>query len=230
LAQEQRKQPAPTLPANGRICIVDEPLTGSPALDDNPRFSARQGAYLPHWRKSGAVYAVTFRLADSLPQAVILQYKTEREQLLRALQMNAGEPTKHELEALRKLFSERIDQYLDAGAGACWMLNPAIAKVVANALKHFDTERYRLYAWCVMPNHVHVVFSTCSTFSVESILHSWKSYTAVQANKILNRQGQFWQTEYYDHLIRDEDDLNNQINYIKENPGAAGLKDWPWQG
>jgi len=191
-------------------------------------FSIRQGAYLPHWRKSGVVYAITFRLADSLPQQAIMQYKTERAQLLRSIELHKTPPTREELIAMHRLFREKIDKLLDAGAGACWMSNPAIAELVAHALRHFDQQRYNLSAWCVMPNHVHVMFDVVGGFTVESILHSWKSFTATKANKYLCRKGDFWQTEYYNHIVRDDEDFANQINYVAKNPEAAGLENWPW--
>ncbi len=110
------------------------------------------------------------------------------------------------------------------------MRDDRIAKVVADALRCFDAIRYRLVAWCVMPNHVHVVLERSGGNELPEILHSWKSYTAKQINKILGADGQLWETEYYDHLIRDEKDLQAQIEYIVDNPRRAGLKDWKWVG
>ncbi len=110
------------------------------------------------------------------------------------------------------------------------MRDDRIAKVVADALRCFDAIRYRLVAWCVMPNHVHVVLEPTGGNELPEILHSWKSYTAKQINKILGADGQLWETEYYDHLIRDEKDLLAQIEYIVANPRRAGLKDWKWVG
>jgi putative DNA methylase len=51
----------------------------------------------------------------------------------------------------------RIEEYLDAGHGACWLRRPEIAALVEGALRYFDGQRYRLLAWCVMPNHVHTL-------------------------------------------------------------------------
>jgi REP element-mobilizing transposase RayT len=100
--------------------------------------------------------------------------------------------------------------------------------VVVDALKKFDGSRYRLFAWSVMPNHVHVLFQTVGEIPLAEILHSWKSYSAKMGNRILGRGGEFWQREYYDRLIRNQDEFDRALRYVAENPEKAGLKDWPW--
>ncbi len=102
--------------------------------------------------------------------------------------------------------------------------------MVQNALMHFDGDRYEIVAWCIMPNHVHVIVRPLGENQLSEILHSWKSFTAKEANRILRRTGQFWQEEYYDHLIRDEEEFNAEVQYVLDNPLKAGLKDWPWRG
>jgi REP element-mobilizing transposase RayT len=110
------------------------------------------------------------------------------------------------------------------------MRDQRVARLVAGALTHFDGERYGLLAWCVMPNHVHAVFRPLEGFALSAILHSWKSFTASAANRVLGRKGEFWQAESYDHLVRDGDDLANQVRYVAQNPCKAGLAEWPWVG
>lgn len=163
----------------------------------------RKGAYLPHWTKRDAVYAVNFRLADSLPAHVVADAQEA---------------------------SDEVDAKLDEGLGECWLRDGRVARLIQDQLKHFSGERYRLLAWSVMPNHVHAVIQPLKEHQLPDILHSWKSYTASQANKVLNRSGAFWQPEYYDHLVRDEEDLGRQVRYAAENPESAGLEDWPWSG
>jgi REP element-mobilizing transposase RayT len=94
----------------------------------------------------------------------------------------------------------------------------------------FDGERYRLLAWVVMPNHVHVLVQLDQQHPLPKVLHSWKSYVANQANKILGRSGPFWQREYFDRFIRNEDHYRNAVRYIEDNPVKAGLvmlpEDW----
>lgn len=214
----------------------DEPVargTGVPPVrktDTASELLIRQGAYLPHWTRDGAVYAITFRLADSLPRNVLDSWRTERDGIV----VNArqqGRPLKwEEVSRLEELHSEKVEKYLDAGHGACWLRDARIAPLVQGALKHFDNERYRLLAWSVMPNHVHAVIQASPGQKLPAILHSWKSHTAHAANKILDRTGEFWQAEYYDHLIRDEEELLHAVKCTWENPQAAGLSDWMWRG
>ena len=126
------------------------------------------------------------------------------------------------------LFSERIEAYLDAGRAACYLNNPDVAEVVATALQFFEGRRYRQFAWCVMPNHVHSVFRPLPNWPLERVLHSWKSFTSKEADKPLHRTGSFWEPEYYDHLIRSEQEFNQYVAYVASNPLKAGLKDWRW--
>jgi putative transposase len=88
---------------------------------------------------------------------------------------------------------------------------------------HFDGERYRLMAWCIMPNHVHVLIETVAAFRLDQVLHSWKSYTAQKANEALGRKGPFWAREYYDRYIRDDQHFADAVAYIEQNPVKAGL-------
>jgi REP element-mobilizing transposase RayT len=188
----------------------------------------RQGTYLPHWTRDGATYAVSFRLGDSLPQAVLQTWLAERQNVVRTAGQTGRALSEHEQQRLQKLHSERVETYLDAGHGECWLRQTGIAQLVADALRHFDGQRYRMHAWCIMPNHVHVIVEPFPGHALPSVLHSWKSFTAKAANRLLGRTGEFWQTEYYDHLIRDEADYAHALHYLLENPVVAGLSDWPW--
>jgi REP element-mobilizing transposase RayT len=198
--------------------------------DGHATVRMRQGSYLPHWTREGGVYSITFRLGDSLPQQVVKDWRRERGDLLRKSEDEKRELTELEQKRLQDLFSEKIEMYLDAGHGHCWMNRPEIARIVEEALKHFDGQRYRLLAWCIMPNHVHVVLKPDSGYELDKILHSWKSFTATRANKLLKRQGVFWQPESYDHLIRDDEDLVHAVEYTLNNPQVASLKNWQWVG
>ncbi|MFB3894127.1 MAG: class I tRNA ligase family protein, partial [Phycisphaerae bacterium] len=191
----------------------------------------RYGAYLPHWTKVGSTYAVTFRLADSLPAAVLDAWVKAREEIELRAKQQGRDLTYQERKELHVLHSTRIDSYLNQGHGECLLRDARIAELVQNALKHFDRDRYELVAWAIMPNHVHVIVTPMGSHGLPDILHSWKSFTATQANKLLGRQGKpFWQAEYYDHLIRDEDDFIHCVNYVLDNPAKAGLEDWKWFG
>jgi REP element-mobilizing transposase RayT len=196
--------------------------------DAQATINKRQGSYLPHWTREGAIYALTFRLADALPRRVLEAWLFERRNIIRTAEQMNRPLSEHEQQRLQQLHSDRIESYLDAGHGDCWLRRPAVAQLVADALHHFDAQRYRLHAWCIMPNHVHVIVEPLPGHELPALLHSWKSFIAKAANRLLNRTGEFWQPEYYDHLIRDEGDYAHAMRYLLGNPVVAGLRDWPW--
>ena len=184
---------------------------------DEPRGWYRRGDQHPqHFDPGRKTQFVTFRLTDSLP--------LER---LRVL--------KRELELKRideEAYHERVEAWLDAGQGHCWLHNQRVAEIVFNAVLHFDGSRYDLFAATVMPNHVHVLFRPSGAESLATILRSWKSFTSKQANRVLGRTGAFWQDDYFDRCIRDENHYRDVIRYIAENAVRARLcqraEDWPW--
>lgn len=188
--------------------------------------------HLPHLKREGGSYFVTFRLAGSLPGTVLEKFKQEREEILQHALAAKRPLTWHEQEELFRWYSARVDAYLDAGHGNCSLRQAEIAKLVAEALKFFDGQRYELRAWVVMSNHVHAVVWPRPPETLSRILHSWKSFTANRANMILGSTGQFWQRESYDHLIRDDDDHARCVAYTINNPVKAGLcvrpEDWLW--
>ena len=181
--------------------------------------------YLPHWDHPGLIQSLNFRLGDALPRAVIERWKIELGLLV--------ESDQHPEKAGRKIeLRRRIEDYLDAGHGACWLRRDDLAALVENALRHFDGERYRLLAWCVMPNHVHALIETKEGFPLGEVLHSWKSFTSKRANESLHRTGEFWQREFMDRYVRNAEHFAAVTAYIEENPVQARLArvktEWPW--
>ena len=112
---------------------------------------------------------------------------------------------------------------LDAGHGESVLVRPRIGAVVEYALLHCMDDRYRLHAWCVMPNHVHVLVTPLTGASLSSLVHSWKSFTAKAINDGLGRQGTVWFEEYFDRAIRDDAHFSAAKAYIEDNPVKAGL-------
>jgi 1-hydroxy-2-methyl-2-(E)-butenyl 4-diphosphate synthase len=194
-------------------------------------------SFLPHWKLDGGIYAVTFRLADSLPEEVFKTLQTKKEIILEKLAgftRSAGSRSAMErmleLRAeLANLQTAEIDPELDRCYGSCLFRDARLANLVAEALRHFDGTRYHLLAWCVMPNHVHVVIKTFAGEELQNILHSWKSFTAHEIHKIRQTTGVLWQKESYDHLIRDGEDLKHQVSYVLSNPRKLAA-DWQWVG
>jgi len=194
-------------------------------------FHSRGG--LPHLKREGGTYFVVFRQHGSLPRELIRRLKAEREAILQKA-LGAKRPlTWAEQEELFQWYSKRVDSYLDAGHGECYLCQPELADIVAGSIKFFDRERYDLHAWVVMPNHVHVVVRPRPLHTLTAILHGWKSFSSHKINEMLPQKVvPFWQDESYDHLIRNDDDLHQCVHYTLMNPVNAGLcpepQLWPW--
>ena len=203
-------------------------------LEASNEITKSSSGSLPHWFQEGATYAVTFRLADSLPQSVLTEYaleKAELEEILLRAESEGEDTTAHDAKAkLESLFSEKLEEALTAGHGECYMERPEIASLVRDAILRFEGERFELGAWCVMPNHVHLVIKPLEGFSLSSILQGMKSFSAKKSNELIGREGAFWQKESYDHIIRDGDDYKSQVRYVLKNPEVAGLKNWEFVG
>jgi REP element-mobilizing transposase RayT len=119
------------------------------------------------------------------------------------------------------------DDVLDRHLGCALLRDAACAQIVMDALKHHDAERYLLQAWCVMPNHVHVLMATNKSHTLGSIVRSWKAYSAAQINRMLGRRGRLWAADYFDRYIRNDAQFDRAKQYIEMNPVTAGLCDEP---
>jgi REP element-mobilizing transposase RayT len=121
---------------------------------------------------------------------------------------------------------ERIEHWLDQGFGACLLKRPAQAEVVTSALRHFDDQRYELDCYVVMPNHVHAIIRPLvpDAHPLETILDSWKQYSARTIHRGLGLSGSLWQEESCDRIVRDEEHLWCAIQYIGTNPDRAGVR------
>lgn len=172
-----------------------------------------QRGYLPHFDVPGVTQFVTLRLADALPAS----RRSEWEALVK-------------LENLHER-RKRLEEYLDRGLGECWLRQPVLAELAEGALRFFDGQRYKLEAWVVMPNHVHLVVQIWQT-PLSVLSKSWKGFIAREANKIMRREGSFWEREYWDTLMEDDAQQRKAVNYTDYNPVKARLcrepKDWPW--
>jgi putative DNA methylase len=162
-----------------------------------------------HIERNRAIYFITFRLAGSLPAAVVERLDTEED---------------------NREFAREVERQLDAGHGQRWLARPRIAKLVRDALRFGDGNSHVLGPWCIMPSHVHLLVRPLGNLGLPELLHHWKSYTAHEANRLLRRTGYFWQREYFDRIVRSIKQLEAYRNYIIANPSKAGLEHWPWLG
>jgi len=126
--------------------------------------------------------------------------------------------------AYHERFSDQIDKWLDQGAGSCVLKDPENSRIVADALRHFDGERYELALFVVMPNHIHVLFRPLEKYVLADIVKSWKGFSAREINKRSGKTGALWQDEYWDRLIRNERHFFKVVKYILDNPVEVRLR------
>ena len=180
----------------------------------------KHGAKLPHWQQDSATYFVTFRLADSIPLSKLAPLRDARDAWLKLHPKPWADEKEREY---HRIFTRQIESWLDAGSGACELRDPRAAKIAGDALNFFEGKRCRQYAWVVMPNHVHALFSLLNGHKLEDLLHSWKSFSANKINDALGRKGTLWQPDYHDRLIRTREHFNHCAEYIRKNPEHAKL-------
>ncbi len=203
----------------------------------------------------GASLFVTFRLADSIPQAIVRHYRNQKfaidNQLARLVGANAtgeiDDIRSNRLKDFHRAWFRKFEQILHKeSTGPVWLKNPEIASLVFESFMHRDGRDFDLKALCIMSNHVHSVFRPHLTHdSITVVKHtagfhmeadsptlgvtmkSLKGYTARMANRLLGRTGKFWEVESYDHQVRDEAEFHRIVGYVLQNPVKAGLvRDW----
>lgn len=192
------------------------------AAFDNPQ-KWRSRGYLPHYDVESKYQMITYRLADSLPYNLFPPGSA------------GGSPA----ESLSRRKS--IEDILDKCLGSCILKIPQVANIVIENWSHFDSVKYDLMAYVVMPNHIHVLIKTLPINPLSEIIHSWKSYTSRMILNFLKDESILpeslsnnvvWQKEYWDRFIRDYNHFIKAVEYIQQNPVKAGLVnkagEWPW--
>lgn len=191
---------------------------------------------LPHIHPQHNPLFITFSLVDSIPSAVAAELKAEREREIQAAKSPA------ERYEIQKKYFGHYDKWLDrCQHGHDWLRQENIAQIVADEIHRAASHHYELHAYCIMPNHVHLLIQSLiekfppsrmpsAVSPVAEIMRLLKGRAARFCNLALNRSGQFWHHEYYDHYVRDENEMERIILYILNNPVKAGLvkewKDW----
>jgi len=122
-------------------------------MPDGERFTRRN---LPHWYKPGFAHFVTYRLAKAIPVAKLREWRDRRDSLLHR-GLPADESQTAFRERLHKQFFAAYDNDLDTRCTRNWLTDDRVAAMVRENLYHQHGRKYQLLAWCVMPNHVHVV-------------------------------------------------------------------------
>lgn len=195
----------------------------------------RSRGYLPHIEIRGTTYFITDRLGDSLPQKILSQIREEVKSL--HIISKKSDLNSFQIQRLKYLESKRIQDYLDTGAGDCFLKDSRIAGLIHEAILHHNGTRYTSHVFCVMPNHIHWIMTPLKLKGMNKldsrlipIMQSFKSFTSHEANKILQRQGTFWNREYYDHVVRSSQEFGKLVIYTIHVKAklCATWRDWPW--
>ncbi|MCB9295368.1 MAG: transposase [Lewinellaceae bacterium] len=198
-----------------------------------PRYRRR----LPHLQPKEGTFFVTYRLHGSIPMALLRKWKLEQEEEIArigSLGLDTADLESKLAELHWRYFTERYDPYLDGNLnGPYWLSEPEVARAVADSLAYCGKHFFHLWAYCVMSNHVHALFTLREgSPPLYDVLGRHKSFTGNVANKLLGREGFFWQHESYDHMVRNDKSFGWILQYILENPVRANLvecwEDWPW--
>lgn len=204
--------------------------------------------HLPHWDVEGHPFFITACLDGSISAAGMSRIRAYREQLEN--RPRPSDLSEEEWEHHRhKLLFALVDELLDGQCPVQHLADPQQAEIVQNAFLYFAGERYKLLAFVVMPTHHHWLFLPDEKWAVEAvqqsqqpdgrrrtpreiISHSIQSYTATMCNRVRGASGPYWQTETFDHWVRDEAEMLRIIDYIENNPVKAGSvehpQDWQW--
>jgi putative transposase len=186
---------------------------------------------LPHWDLDDSIYFITTCLAGSTPARGHT-----------ASRRKPTTPSPHMSPPMRRSRQEALrfaahDAWLDQNRRVRWLADPRLADIVTDAVHFGAGTRYDLFAFVVMPNHVHLVIrplagpAPCESTRAR-VLSSFKRHTARRCNQILGRRGAFWQDEAYDRIVRSQAELQRIVHYVEANPVRAGLcsriEEWPY--
>lgn len=196
---------------------------------------------LPHIQSAGATYFVTSCLFGALPLRVISELKEEYQRKLDEIKIIQPKNADRMISVLSNYYFKKYDAYLDEALnGPTYFDQPQIAALLKEQFHRFDGEFYDLVAFTIMPNHFHLLIDTSIQLEDETlevsqvpdayvnlskIMFRIKGASARYCNMALKRKGTFWMEEYFDRIIRNENDQLYYINYIIQNPVKAGLVD-----
>ena len=200
-----------------------------------PEIVEKHRGVLPHYQEQNQIISLTWRLAFTLPahlQKILDQMNDIQE--LKRFDLSQAESLEKKYYILSLIYDKHLGLYQSNEVNLC---EPKAAPIIAGAIHFYDTKLYLLHAYCLMPNHLHILLqplpkSGTGFNKISEISRKIKSYTANQLNSLLHREGALWQHEYFDRFIRNPADYNRTVMYILNNPLKAGLVSkpdtWPW--
>ena len=177
---------------------------------------------LPHWKQVGCACGMTFRLADSLPQQLLDPWLHQKAAWM---ELHPRPWTEKDEADYHQRFTGKVQDWLDQGHGSCVLRDAAVAAQVAQKFHERDGADYTLWAFVIMPNHAHVLFSFSDGETIPMIAQRWKGGSAREINKLLGRSGRLWQPDYFDRLVRSSLHFQMGLDYIRDNPAKAKLRE-----
>ncbi len=185
---------------------------------------------LPHWRQEGATYFVTFHLHDSMPKDAVRRLEEKRQKWLEARGIGRETDPKEAYRTLgksdrflyQKFINRSREDVIDAGYGACYLKSEQIARQLAHDILLDDGSAMHVGDFVIMPNHVHLLLVPVNR-ELELCMKRIKGRSATICNRLLGRTGSFWQTDSFDHIVRNLEQLNKYRRYIADNPNKAGI-------
>jgi REP element-mobilizing transposase RayT len=176
--------------------------------------------HLPHWRREGATYFVTFRLNDALPPDALKELR----QLRFDWELKCPQPrTEKQWEDYARAVTQKSETFLDQSYGSCLFRKLENAELLRKALTHYQTTRCFVSCLNVMPNHAHAIMKPHKGFPLEQTLKLIKGYVSRVINVKSQTAGSLWEQESYDRIVRDCQHLDKVIQYIGRNGVSARL-------
>ncbi|GHC43436.1 transposase [Roseibacillus persicicus] len=181
----------------------------------------RHGRDLPHWQQVGTIQFITFRLADAMPQKKLTNWKEERDSWLA---WNPKPWSDRQQNEHRRLFHEKLEEWLDEGAGSCLLAEKSNRVILADVLMKAHGDKASFESFVIMPNHVHLLVQPF--VELEKLIKIWKGVSARKIGK-----GSIWQGNYRDTMIRDAEHFRNTVRYIRKNPKHLKSEEFTlWEG
>lgn len=191
-----------------------------------------------HIHPYGATFSITTLVHDAVPQPQLLKLSLRRQAELRKI-----DRSDHPRKALHRylvntLFSQELKRLLSRQSEQEHPFRQSLAaEILAEQIKKYAGKYYRLCAFSIMSNHVHLLLdfsiqlagkSTANAappgyVNLERVMNYIKGGSAYSINRRCNRQGPLWAAGYYDRYIRSQRHYQQALKYILNNPVKAGL-------
>ncbi len=176
---------------------------------------------LPHWQQGCSVQFITWRLADSLPQSKLNELRKIYVDFSRRNPKPWSASTSSEY---ANMTINQIESWIHHGYGECVLKNPNIRAIVSETFQRYENRSYDLLSYVIMPNHLHLLISPYEPLN--RIVQTLKRETAISINQALGRNGQLWQRNYFDRIVRSPRDLEKYMRYIENNPQSLPTSDY----